>query len=175
MKTLEECGVEEGRIFTDKKSGKNNNREGLIELCDTLEALNKAKIDGVHLYCTKMDRLGRSTLDMLDLIKKFDGWNVKVHFIHDGLSTGSAQSELILTILSAVATAHRSRILESTNEGRMEALANGVQFGAKRSINRERVLELHREGKGATAIAKELNIKSRSSVYRVLKENTLAV
>ena len=170
LKALENEGVREERIFTDQKSGKDTNRAGLNELCETLESLHKAKIEDVHLYITKMDRLGRNTLDMLDLIKRFDSCQVKVHFIDDGISTGSAQSELILTILSAVATSERARILERTNEGRQEAMAKGIQFGRKPSIDAQNILLLHNQGKGATAIAKDLGV-SRSSVYRALKKS----
>jgi len=72
-----------------------------------------------------------------------------------------------VTILSAVAEAERSRILERTNEGRIEAKAKGVKFGRKRSINREKVASLKAKGMGATAIAKQLNI-GRSTVYKIL-------
>mgnify|MGYP000008756157 CR=1 FL=1 len=147
-KALCEAGVDEERIYSDKKSGKNMDREGLISLCDTLEALHKAKISDLHLYIKKMDRLGRSTVDMLGLVEKFNDWGVTVHFMDDGISTGSTHSELVMTIISAIATAERLRINERCNEGRMEAMASGlVKFGAKRSIDRDKVLRLHAEGK----------------------------
>ena len=165
---LVEAGVSEERIFSDKKSGKNNDREGLIGLCDTLDALHKANSEGVHLYISKMDRLGRSTRDMLDLIEKFNSWAVTVHFIDDGLSTGNAHSELVMTILSAVSTADRLRILERTNEGRVEAQAKGIKFGRKESVDRKKLKELKESGLGATAIAKAMGI-ARSTVYRLMK------
>ena len=78
-----------------------------------------------------------------------------------------------MTILSAVAQAERERILERTNEGRLEAKANGVRMGRKPSIDRDRVLKLHREGLGATAIARQLQI-ARSSVYKILQSRPKA-
>lgn len=170
---LKGVGVESDRLFLDKKSGKNNNRDGLQSMCDRFEQLHQdEQLEDTHLYITRMDRLGRSTSHMLSLIEQFNEWGVTVHFIDDHLSTGNAHSELVMTILSAVATADRLRILERTNEGRIEAMEKGIQFGAKRSIDRERVLSLHRDGKGVSYIAKELGIKSRSSVYRILKEES---
>ena len=56
---------------------------------------------------------------------------------------------MVVTILSAVAQAERERILERTNEGRLEAKANGVRMGRKPSIDRNRVLKLHRKGLGS--------------------------
>jgi DNA invertase Pin-like site-specific DNA recombinase len=43
--------------------------------------------------------------------------------------------KMVVSILSAVAQAERQRILERTNEGRLEAMSKGVKFGRKRSIN----------------------------------------
>ena len=75
---------------------------------------------------------------------------------------------MVVTIISAVAQAERERILERTNEGRLEAKANGVRMGRKPSIDRDRVPKLHRKGLGATDIARQMRI-ARSSVYGILK------
>lgn len=81
--------------------------------------------------------------------------------------------KMVVTILSAVAQAERQRILERTNEGRQEAKLKGIQFGRKRSIDRNSVLVLHQQGTGATAIARQLNI-ARSTVYKVIDESKKA-
>ncbi|EFC1759017.1 TPA: recombinase family protein [Escherichia coli] len=83
------------------------------------------------------------------------------------ICTGLSMGKMVVTILSAVAQAERSRILERTNEGRQEAKLKGIQFGRKRTIDRERVLAFHRKGTGATEIARLLSI-SRSTVYKIL-------
>jgi DNA invertase Pin-like site-specific DNA recombinase len=75
--------------------------------------------------------------------------------------------KMVVTILSAVAEAERLRILERTNEGRLEAKAKGIQFGRKPSVEREKVLMLRKQGIGATEIASRLKI-GRSTVYQVL-------
>jgi DNA invertase Pin-like site-specific DNA recombinase len=62
----------------------------------------------------------------------------------------------------------RQRILERTNEGRLEAKAKGVQFGRKRAINRTKVLALKEQGLDATDIARQMNI-GRSTVYVILQ------
>lgn len=64
---------------------------------------------------------------------------------------------MVVTILSAVAQAERQRILERTNEGRMEAKAKGVRFGRKPIVNYEHVMTLHELGKGATTEDREIN------------------
>ncbi|MCL8525708.1 helix-turn-helix domain-containing protein, partial [Proteus mirabilis] len=57
----------------------------------------------------------------------------------------------------------------TNNEGRQEALLKGVKFGRKRSVDRERIIELKRSGWGGTAIAKEMKV-ARSTVYKILNE-----
>ena len=76
---------------------------------------------------------------------------------------------MVITILSAVAQAERLRILERTNEGRIEAKSKGIKFGRKRKIDRDKLLR-HKEG-GITgiALAKKMGI-SRAAVYKILKE-----
>ena len=71
---------------------------------------------------------------------------------------------MVVTILSAVAQAERQRILERTNEGRIDAKAKGIKFGRKRTIDRTKILALRSAGKGATEIARLTGI-GRSTVY----------
>ena len=77
--------------------------------------------------------------------------------------------KMVVTILSAVADAERERILERTNEGRIDAMAKGIKFGRKRSIDRTRLIQLHNDGMGATDIANKLEI-GRSTVYKIINE-----
>jgi len=92
---------------------------------------------------------------------------VAVRFLDDGISTEGTMGKMVVTILSAVAQAERQRILERTNEGRVEAKAKGIKFGRKRTIDRKKLLDLHKEGVGATKIAQQMGI-ARSTVYKLL-------
>jgi DNA invertase Pin-like site-specific DNA recombinase len=76
--------------------------------------------------------------------------------------------KMVVTILSAVAQAERLRILERTNEGRIGAIAKGVKFGRKPTIDRNKMLALHEQGVGATDIARQMKI-GRSTVYKILQ------
>ena len=77
--------------------------------------------------------------------------------------------KMVVTILAAVAQAERQRILERTNEGRLEAKANNIKFERKRSVDREKIIALYKAGVGATQIAKQTGIV-RSTVYKLLSE-----
>ena len=129
VKALKAEGVRGNRIFTDKESGSHVDREGLQMLRLKVE-------EGDIILVKKLDRLGRDTADMIQLIKEFDAMGVSIRFMDDGISTEGTMGKMVVTILSAVAQAERQRILERTNEGRQEAMAKGVVFGRKRKINR---------------------------------------
>jgi DNA invertase Pin-like site-specific DNA recombinase len=162
VKALKEAGVKPNRIFTDKASGGHVERDGL--------SLLRVKVEeGDVVLVKKLDRLGRDTADMIALVKEFDGMGVSVRFLDDGISTEGATGKMVVTILSAVAQAERQRILERTNEGRMEAQAKGVRFGRKRTVDREKLRELREKGLGATDIARRMGI-GRSTVYKLLNE-----
>lgn len=162
VNALKDAGVVATRIFTDKASGSSADRAGLHLLRVKVET-------GDVILVKKLDRLGRDTADMIALIKEFDQLGVAVRFLDDGISTEGTMGKMVVTILSAVAQAERQRILERTNEGRIEAKAKGIKFGRKRTIDRKKILELHRQGIGATAIAKQIGI-GRSTVYKLLNE-----
>ena len=152
-------------IFTDQVSGRSLERPGLNTLQLKVE-------NGDVILVRKLDRLGRDTADMIRLIQEFDQNGVAVRFLDDGITTeGTMGRRMVVTILSAVAQAERERILERTNEGRLEAKANGVRMGRKPSIDRDRVLKLHRKGLGATEIARQMRI-ARSTVYNILNTSS---
>ncbi len=161
-KALKEAGVKAGRIFTDKLSGSHANRDGL--------QLLRIKVEESDIILVKkLDRLGRDTADMIQIIKEFDKMGIAIRFLDDGISTEGTMGKMVVTILSAVAQAERERILERTNEGRIEAKAKGVKFGRKPTVNRKKIRSMKAQGLRATDIAKQLKI-GRSTVYKILKE-----
>lgn len=162
IRALKDAGVKANRIFTDKASGSSVDRPGL-------ELLRMKVEEGDAILVKKLDRLGRDTADMIQLIKTFDAQGVAVRFIDDGISTDGEMGKMVVTILSAVAQAERQRILERTNEGRLEAKLKGIRFGRRRTIDRNSVLALHCQGTGATDIARQLSI-ARSTVYKILED-----
>ena len=164
IRALQAAGVKPHRIFTDQVSGRSLERPGLNTLQLKVE-------NGDVILVRKLGRLGGDTADMIRLIQEFDQYDVAVRFLDDGITTEGTMGRMVVTILSAVAQAERERILERTNEGRLEAKANGVRMGRKRSINRDCVFKLHRKGLGATEIARQMRI-ARSTVYNILNTSS---
>jgi len=165
IQALKEAGVIDSRIHTDKATGSNLNRDGL----DTL----RMKVEnGDTVLVKKLDRLGRDTQDMIQIINELQAKGVYIRFLDDGISTEGTMGKMVITILAAVAEAERSRILERTNEGRLDAKAKGVKFGRKVTVDANEVKALRDNGMGATEIAKKMKI-GRATVYKVLKGNSL--
>jgi len=160
IKTLRDSGVEERRIFTDKATGSNTDREGLNLLRMKVEK-------GDHILVTKLDRLGRNTKEMIELVEEFNDLGVTIEFIQDGINTAGAMGKMVMTILSAVAEAERARILERTREGQVEALLNGVKFGRPTVIDEEKLVKVYNSMPTKIEMAKALGI-GRSTLYRAL-------
>lgn len=159
---LKEAGVDPKRIFSDTATGANTERAGLTLLRMKVE-------DGDIILVKKLDRLGRDTADMIQLIKEFDNIGVNVRFLDDGLTTEGPIGRMMITIISAVAQAERDRINERCREGLVDAIARGVKVGRKRYLDREKIIALYESGLGASEISKQINV-GRTSIYRLLKE-----
>ncbi len=158
---LKDKGVRKDRIYTDKASGKNTDRLGLEKL------LNRAE-EGDEIFCTKLDRLGRNTLDMITIVEELRGKGASVTFIDDNLTTAGDMGYMLITILSAVAQAERARILERTNEGREAAMQQGIQFGRKPHKGSGKALKMIRKGVAAKEVMETTGI-SRATYFRLKK------
>lgn len=158
---LESAGVDPNRIFTDQGTNSHVGRDGL-------RLLQAAADQGDTVVVTKLDRLGRTIGELIQLINAFDARGVILRFLDDDLSTENGSAKVIVSVLSAVDRAERQRIHERTSEGRKEAKLKGVKFGRKPTIDRDRVQSLRVQGVGAADIARQMNA-GRSTVYKILQ------
>lgn len=168
VKRLKREGCE--KVFTDKFSGKSSNRQGLQDMLSYVR-------ESDEIYVTKLDRLGRNTTDMISIVESLTKKGVHITFLDDGISTRGSMGVMVVTILSAIATAERSRILERCNEGREAAVERGVKMGRKPSIGdaiKDEVKRMVEAGTPKTEVAKFFGI-SRTKVYQVLAESGVVV
>ncbi|WP_250275774.1 recombinase family protein [Escherichia coli] len=124
--------------------------------------LARAEKDDV-IICTKMDRLGRNTADMIRVVDSCHKKGIAIRFLENGLST---KGTMVIQILAAVAEAERERILERTNGGRIAALAAGVKFGRKKHPRTPTALELISQGESLSSVTEKTGI-SRSTYFRL--------
>jgi DNA invertase Pin-like site-specific DNA recombinase len=138
-------------------------RIGRTELETVLEFIRP----GDTLVVVKLDRLGRSTRDVLNLAHELESKGAALRVLEPEIDTSRPEGRMILTTLSMVAEMELTFIKERQRAGIEAAKAKGIYKGRKRSIDRDAVCKLHKEGIGATEIARRLGI-GRASVYKVL-------
>ena len=113
---------------------------------------------GDVVVVTKLDRLGRSTRELLDLIERISKAGASFRSLGDPLwDTGSSQGRLLSTVLAAIAEFERELIRERTGEGRKRAMAAGVKFGRKRKLSdfqRQEAVKRRAAGETLASIAK---------------------
>jgi len=155
------------KVFEDKLSGKNADR---VQLNRMLEFVRQGDVVKIH----SMDRLARNVDDLRRIVKGLTAKGIQVVFVKEGLTfTGedSPVSNLLLTMLGAVAEFERELIRERQREGIEIAKRNGLFKGRqplahnKRQIIKDRVAA----GDSRTAIAKDLKI-CRQTLAKYLKE-----
>ena len=116
-------------IHREKISGVRADRPQLAKLMTALKP-------GDVVLVSKLDRLGRSTRELLDLIDRIGKAGAVFRSLGDPLwDTSSAQGRLLSTLLAAIAEFERELIRERTGEGRRQAMANGVKFGRKPKLS----------------------------------------
>src|SRR6185295_8041282 len=116
-------------IYREKASGVRTDRPQLGKLMAQIAP-------GDIVVVTKLDRLGRSTRELLDLIERISEAGASFRSLGDPLwDTSSSQGRLLSTLLAAIAEFERELIRERTGEGRKRAMAAGVKFGRKRKLS----------------------------------------
>jgi DNA invertase Pin-like site-specific DNA recombinase len=118
---LKAAGAE--RIFSEKVSGAVTGRKALAKAIAAIGA-------GDVLLVTRLDRLARSTRDLLNVLDAVSKAGGKFKSLADSWAdTTTPHGELMITILAGLATFERHLIKARTDEGRKRAQANGVRFG----------------------------------------------
>ncbi len=121
------------------------------------------------LTVTKLDRLARSTKDLMAIIQELDRKNVGLRILDLGIDTQTLTGKLMLTILGGIAQFEREVMLERQREGVNKAKSEGKYTGRK-PIDAKRkalILELDKQGLTRSKIALSVGV-GQATVYRVL-------
>jgi len=127
---LKKEGCKKKDIFTEKVSGAKKDRPQLQKMIDHLR-----KGDVVVIW--KLDRLGRSLKDLIDLVSKFNEMGVGLKSINDPIDTTTAQGKLIFNIFASLAEFEREVIRERTKAGLEAARARGRVGGRPKGLSKE--------------------------------------
>lgn len=153
-------------IRAEKVSGRS--REGRSELAALMDFIRP----GDALVVVKLDRLGRSTRDVLNLVHELEEKGASLRVLEPAIDTAGPMGKMVLTVLGMVAEMELGFIRDRQRTGIEDAKARGVYKGRPATFDHERIVTLRKEGMGATDIAKAVGCK-RGNVYKTLKAHGL--
>ncbi|MEB7999159.1 recombinase family protein [Staphylococcus saprophyticus] len=160
--TLREYGCE--RIFSEKVSGRKTKRTELDKCLDYLR-------EGDVLVIYKLDRLGRTTKQLIELAQWFEKNDIELQIIDMNINTKDAMGKMFFTMMSAFAELEANLLSERTKKGLDAARARGRK-GGRHSLpdHKKREIKFLYDEQKLTGeeIAKQTGV-SRSTVYRIVK------
>lgn len=167
---LEEAGCD--KVFVDKISGTLASRPELDK------ALMVAR-EGDHLVITKLDRLGRSLRNLMDVSDLLKERGVHLEVIDQGIDTSTHVGQMFFHILGAIAEFEHALIVDRTMQGLAAARARGRTGGQKPKLRPRQIKlaqqmydEVGDDGKRrytVQQIAEEFGV-SRPTIYRHLEK-----
>jgi DNA invertase Pin-like site-specific DNA recombinase len=151
------------KVYAEKVSGAKTDRAALAKAMAILA-------DGDCLIVTKLDRLARSTRDLLNTLAPISDKRATFRSLGDSWAdTTTPHGRLMLTVLGGLAEFERHLILARTSEGRTRAQQRGVRFGRKPSLTehqRQEALARRAAGEALVDIARSYAI-SHSTISRL--------
>src|SRR3954466_15843098 len=152
------------KVFKEKVSGAITHRQQLQRVLDALD-------EGDVLLVTRLDRLARSTRDLLNTLASIGEKKAGFRSLGDTwANTTTAHGRLMLTVLAGLAEFERELIRARTSEGRARAKARGVKLGRKFKLTphqrKEAVARRERGEESQTDIARSYNV-SHSTISRL--------
>jgi DNA invertase Pin-like site-specific DNA recombinase len=159
------------RIFDEKVSGAMRDRPQLTRLLDHIR-------DQDVLVVTRLDRLARSTRDLLEVAELLRDTGAGLRSIGEPWAdTTSAAGRMVLTVFAGIAEFERALIYQRTSSGRDAAIKRGVRFGRRRKLTTDQVAlgrRLVDEGSSARQVAKMLRVHV-ATLYRALSAQSATI
>ena len=157
-------GAGASKLFKEKVSGAKRDRVQLDKMLGTLNA-------GDVVIVTRLDRLARSTRDLLNILGVVADKGAAFRSLGDGWAdTTTAHGRLMLTVLAGLAEFERELIRSRTGEGRARAKARGVKLGRRFKLTphqRDEAVRRRDAGEESmTEIARSYNV-SHSTISRM--------
>lgn len=155
-------------VYKEKISGKTKDRPELEKMITQLRP-------GDQVIVWKLDRLGRSLRDLIDLISRFNNIGVEFISLQDSINTATATGRFTFNIFASLAEFEREIISERTKAGLIAARSRGRSGGRPKGLSKESMSKAKsvkilydKKEKTVEQIAKDLGI-SRATCYRFLE------
>lgn len=150
------------KIYSDKLSGIKPDRPGLNDAIDYMRNEDS-------LVVTRLDRLGRSALDILRTVQDLDSRGIRIEALDTQLDTRTPAGKLVLSVLASMAEFERNLIVERTFEGLAHARNQGRTGGRPYKLTAQQqqaALKLLAEGLSENQVAATFNV-SRPTISRL--------
>ena len=169
MEAMKGFGID--KYFIEKKSGKNTTDR------PQLQAMLNFVREGDTVYIHSLDRLARSTQDLLNIVEQLQAKGVELHSDKEAIDSNTPTGKLMLTMIAAINQFERENLLERQREGIAIAKEQGKYKGRKQ-VKPEAWEEAYakykaREIKSISELAKVLDI-SRPTVYKLIEQEEQA-
>jgi len=133
IEALEKAGCE--KIYQEKISGATKNRPELDKMIEQFR-------EGDELYVWRLDRLGRSLKNIIDLVLSLSDKGIIIKGLVDGVDTSTINGRLFLNLMASLAEYERELIRERTNAGLQSARARGRTGGRPKGYTAETISKL---------------------------------
>ncbi|NTG30080.1 recombinase family protein [Agrobacterium rhizogenes] len=158
MQALDRAGCD--RVFIDRGlSGGLAERPGLEEMIASLQPRDT-------LVVWRLDRLGRSLVNLIQLMEELGRQGVHFHSLTENIDTTSSGGRLVFHMMAALAEFERGLISERTRAGMAAAKSNGQRIGRPPSLEGERlqaaIQAVNENGEAINKVAKRFDISPRS-------------
>ncbi len=161
LKALKDAGC--AKIFRERLSGATRQRPEFQRMLDQIRP-------GDTIVVWKLDRLARSTRDLLNTMETIDDAGGKFQSLSEPwANTTTHAGKMIMTIFAGIAEFERDLIRERTGAGREATKQRGVRFGRPRKLNPDQAqvaAQLLAEGKAVRDIARTFNVHE-ATIYRL--------
>lgn len=119
------------KIFEEHATGKNMDRPKLQELLEMLR-------EGDRVVVWKLDRIGRNTKHLIELVEQLEEKGVEFYSIQDNIDTSTAIGKFFFRMMASLAEFERDLIIERTNAGLSAARARG-KFGGRPKTPKKKI------------------------------------
>lgn len=153
------------RVFSDKKSGAQKERKGLEDAISHLRA-------GDTLVVWKLDRLGRTVKQLVDLVEELEKKNINFKSLKDTIDTTSSAGRFFFHLMASLAQMERELIVERTKAGLTAARKLGRVGGRRRVMTDSKIKsakKLLQAGMLPKDVAEDLGV-SVATLYRWIPE-----
>lgn len=165
LDALNEAGC--NRVYQESFSGKSRNRPQLERMIDSLR-------EGDIVVVQRLDRLGRSLKDLIELLDTFKQRGVQFISLNENIDTTTAIGELAFHMIGSIAQFERRLISERTKAGLDAARARGKKGGRKAKLSPADIKKakamLNDQEMTKSEIAEHFNV-SRPTLNKWLNEN----